>query len=86
MEDQEFWESLSTDDQGKCFRHIMKLMHQAEVEDRSTYRQAMYDTFNLDYGDGLPYYMRLHNLICLALDDQSCRTDAKDVHNENTFD
>lgn len=86
MEDQEFWESLSLEDQAKCFRHITKLMYQAEVEDRGSYRSAMYDTFNLDYGDGLPYYMTLHNLIFQGMEAQSCKMDAKDVRNENTFD
>lgn len=67
-EDDAWWHSLSVEEQGRAFRQIVKLMHRAEVEDRGSYRHAMYEVFNLDYSDGLNHYMRLHNLIWLGLD------------------
>lgn len=65
--DQAWWDGLNEESRAQCFRQIIRLMHKAEVENRSTYREAMYGVFNLDYGDGLPYYMSLHNLIGQAL-------------------
>jgi len=67
-EDDAWWHSLDTEQRGRAFRQIMKLMHRAEVEDRGSYRHALYEVFGLDYSDGLSHYMRLHNLIWLGLD------------------
>lgn len=67
-EDDAWWHSLSQEERGRAFRQIMKLMHRAEVEDKGSYRHALYEVFGLDYSDGLSHYMRLHNLIWLGLD------------------
>lgn len=67
-EDDAWWDSLSQEERGRAFRQIMKLMHRAEVEDKGSYRHALYEVFDLDYSDGLSHYMRLHNLIWLGLD------------------
>lgn len=66
-EDQAWWDSLSYEQRAQSFRQITKLMHKAEVQDKGTYRWALYDVFGLDYGDGLDHYMALHNLISRGL-------------------
>ena len=68
-EDQAWWDSLSYEDRAQAFRHICKLMYQAEVRDRGSYRWAI-DVFGLDYGDGLDHYMALHNLISQAMEER----------------
>jgi hypothetical protein len=72
-EDDAWWDSLDHEDKARAFRQICKLMHKAEVEDRGTYRWAIYDIFGLDYGDGLDHYMTLHNLIGKGLDHQETK-------------
>ena len=62
-EDQAWWDSLTMDERAQAFRQVVKLMYKAEVTDNGSYRHAMYDVFNIDYGDGLAHYMALHNFI-----------------------
>jgi hypothetical protein len=67
-EDQAWWDSLTMDERARAFRQVCKLMYKADVKDRGSYRYALYDVFNIDYGDGLKDYMHLHNLISQGLD------------------
>ena len=67
-EDDAWWDSLDHNGKGQAFRQIVKLMYRAEVIERGSYRHALYEVFGLEYGDGLAYYMQLHNLIVQALD------------------
>ena len=67
-EDDAWWDSLTVAGKGQAFRQITKLIHKADVEDKGSYRYAMYDIFNLDYGDGVSHYMMLHNLIHQGLE------------------
>jgi hypothetical protein len=86
-EDDAWWDSLSYDQRAQAFRQICKLMHRAEVQDKGTYRWAIYDIFNLEYGDGLDHYMELHNLISCGLDAQRRghgRKDDEASHDDNT--
>ena len=69
-EDDAWWDSLTMDERARAFRQICKLIYKADVKDKGSYRYAMYDIFNIDYGDGLNYYMHLHNLISRAVDDE----------------
>ena len=87
-EDDAWWDSLNYDDKSQAFRQITKLMHKAEVQDRGSYRYALYDIFGLDYGDGLSYYMRMHNLIHLGLEAEQklCKKDDTDGRNGDTYD
>ena len=87
-EDDAWWDSLNYDGKSQAFRQITKLMYRAEVTDRGSYRYALYDIFSLDYGDGLTYYMQLHNLIhqCLAAEQKACTKDNKDERNDDTCD
>jgi hypothetical protein len=66
-EDDAWWDSLDYDGKGQAFRQIVKLMYRAEVIERGSYRHALYEVFGLEYGDGLAYYMQLHNLISQGL-------------------
>lgn len=71
-EDQAWWDSLSMEERARAFRQVVSLIYKSEVEDRGSYRHAMYDVFNVDYVDGLScHYMELHNLIYQALEAQS---------------
>jgi hypothetical protein len=87
-EDDAWWDSLDYDGKSQAFRQITKLMYKAEVTDRGSYRYALYDIFSLDYGDGLTYYMQLHNLIHqgLATEQKACTKDNKDERNDDTCD
>ena len=67
-EDQAWWDSLDYEQRAQAFRQVCRLMYRAEVEDKGTYRWAIYDIFGLEYGDGLDHYMELHNLIGQGLD------------------
>lgn len=67
-EDQAWWDSLTMEERSQAFRQVVRLMHKAEVEKRGSYRYAMYDIFNVDYADGIPHYMELHNLIFKGLE------------------
>jgi hypothetical protein len=87
-EDDAWWDSLNYDGKSQAFRQIVKLMHKAEVIEKGSYRHALYEVFGLEYGDGLTYYMQLHNLICqgLAAEEKACMKDDKDERNDNTCD
>lgn len=67
-EDQAWWDSLSMEERARAFRQVVKLMHHGEVIKRGSYRYAIYDVFDVDYGDGLMHYMELHNLIFKGLE------------------
>lgn len=68
----EWWNSLTEEEREDAFYAVIKRMYRAEVEDRGTYRWALYDVFGFDpgmYGRGMDCgYMDLHNLIATALD------------------
>jgi hypothetical protein len=63
----EFWESLSKEDQEKAFYAVIKRMYKAELEDNGSYRWALYDVFGFGphmYAQGMDCgYMALHNAI-----------------------
>jgi hypothetical protein len=87
-EDDAWWDSLDYDGKSQAFRQITKLMYKVEVTERGSYRYALYDVFGLEYGDGLTYYMQLHNLIHqgLAAEQEACMKDDKDKRNDGTCD
>jgi hypothetical protein len=68
--DDAWWDSLTMGQRARAFRQICKLMYKTDVQHKGTYRYAIYDIFNIDYGDGLNHYMQLHNLISRAVDDE----------------
>lgn len=85
-EDQAWWDSLDKEERARTLRQVAKLMHKAEIKDRGSYRHAMYDTFGIDYCDGLAHYMDLHNAIYRGLeaDKRLYRTDDEDVLADDT--
>ena len=85
-EDDAWWDSLTMEGRAQSFRQITRLIYKADVEDKGSYRYAMYDIFNLDYGDGLSHYMMLHNLIHQGLEVEagSCKQNDKDARNDDT--
>lgn len=87
-EDDAWWDSLDHDGKSQAFRQIVKLMYKAEVIEKGSYRHALYEVFGLEYGDGLTYYMQLHNLIGqgLEVEKKVCTKDDKDGRNDNTCD
>jgi hypothetical protein len=87
-EDDAWWDSLDYDGKSQAFRQIVKLMYQAEVKDKGSYRYAIYDVFGLDYGDGLTHYMQLHNLIGQGIEGEKkvYTKDDKDERNDDTCD
>lgn len=66
-ENNAWWNGLSEQEREDAFYAVIKRMYKAEVEDRGTYRYALYDVFGFDmsmYGRGMDCgYMSLHNII-----------------------
>lgn len=63
----DFWNSLSKEDQLKCFCAVSRRIHKGEIIDRGTYRYVLYDVFGFgpeayeqaqDAG-----YLAIHNAI-----------------------
>tara|TARA_R110000772_G_scaffold178278_1_gene289680 strand:+ start:454 stop:795 length:342 start_codon:yes stop_codon:yes gene_type:complete len=87
-EDDAWWDKLDYDGKSQAFRQITKLMYKAEVTNKGSYRYALYNVFGLEYGDGLTYYMQLHNLIVRGIEDEkkACTKDNKEQHSDSTCD
>jgi hypothetical protein len=84
-EDDAWWDSLVMDERAQAFRQICKLIYKADVRDKGSYRYALYDVFNVDYGDGLNHYMHLHNLISRAVDaEQEANVEPADGNSNGT--
>lgn len=47
-EETEFWNTLSKEQQLLAFCKIMRMLHEAEFDDRGTYRWVLYDKFGFD--------------------------------------
>ena len=83
-----WWDGLSETERQDAFYAVIKRMYRAEVEDRGTYRYALYDVFGFDpgmYGAGMDCgYMSLHNIIFdgLEVDRMKC-VDRLEVIDEN---
>lgn len=62
-----FWESLSYDDKLNAFYAVCSRIYKAEIEDRGSYRHALYTVFGFNkdaYGLGMECgYMDIHNSI-----------------------
>lgn len=63
----EWWNGLTEEEREDAFYAVIKRMYRAEVQDRGTYRWALYDVFGFDmnmYGRGMDCgYLNLHNMI-----------------------
>lgn len=64
---EEYWNSLSKDDQLKAFCAVVRRIVQAELKDKGSYRWALYDVFGFgpeSYIQGMECgFMALHNAI-----------------------
>ena len=60
-----FWNSLSKEDQLKCFYSVCKRIHEGDIAKRGTYRYVLYDVFGFGpeaYMVGMNCgYMAIHN-------------------------
>lgn len=78
--DNDWWNSLTQEDQLKAFRCICRRIYEGDVKRRGSYRYVLYQVFGfgLDaYGDGLECgYMAIHNLIYEALENEKTSDDA----------
>lgn len=83
-----WWESLTERQREDAFYAVIKRMYRAEVEDRGTYRYALYDVFGFDagmYAAGMDCgYMALHNIVFDGLDLEKMQgVDRLEVIDEN---
>lgn len=62
-----FWDSLTEEQRLLAFYAVVSRIYKADVEDRGTYRWALYDVFGFgmeSYGIGMDCgYLDIHNLI-----------------------
>lgn len=67
QEQEQYWNSLSKDDQLKVFCAVVRRIVQAELKDKGSYRWALYDVFGFgpeSYTQGMDCgFMALHNAI-----------------------
>ena len=72
-----WWNGLTEEEREDAFYAVIKRMYKAEVEDRGTYRWALYNVFGFDpsmYGRGMDCgYMTLHNMIFDAFELQAMK-------------
>jgi len=73
-ESEDFWNSLSKDDQLKAFCAISRRIYKGEIEDRGTYRYVLYDVFGFGpeaYAPAqLAGYLAIHNSIMASDHDE----------------
>jgi hypothetical protein len=76
-ENDAWWNGLSDQEREDAFYAVVKRMHRAELQDKGTYRYALYDVFGFDggmYKQGMDCgYMALHNAIGDGEDYQAMR-------------
>ena len=67
QEQEQYWNSLSKDDQLKVFCAVVRRIVQAELKDKGSYRWALYNVFGFgpeSYTQGMDCgFMALHNAI-----------------------
>lgn len=83
-----WWNGLSEKEREDAFYAVVKRMYRAEVQDRGTYRYALYDVFGFNpgmYGAGMDCgYMALHNIVFDGLDLEKMKgVDRLEVIDEN---
>jgi hypothetical protein len=72
-----WWNGLTEEEREDAFYAVVKRIHKAELQDRGTYRWALYDVFGFDpgmYMKGMDCgYMAVHNAIGDGEDYQAMR-------------
>ncbi len=73
-ESEDFWNSLSKEDQLKAFCAISRRIYKGEIEDKGTYRYVLYDVFGFGpeaYAPAqLAGYLTIHNAIYEGVDNE----------------
>ena len=73
-ESEDFWNSLSKEDQLKAFCAISRRIYKGEIEERGTYRYVLYDVFGFGpdaYAAAqLAGYLTIHNAIYDGVDNE----------------
>ena len=73
-ESEDFWNSLSKEDQLKAFCAISRRIYKGEIEDKGTYRYVLYDVFGFGpdaYAAAqLAGYLTIHNAIYDGVDNE----------------
>ena len=73
----EWWNSLPEHEREWAFYSVCKRIHKAELQDKGTYRYALYDVFGFDpgmYMHGMDCgFMHLHNVIGDGVDYNAMR-------------
>ena len=67
QEQEQYWNSLSKEDQLKCFCAVARRIHQGEIEKQGTYRYVLYEVFGFGpeaYAQAqMAGYLSIHNSI-----------------------
>jgi hypothetical protein len=73
-ESEDFWNSLSKEDQLKAFCAISRRIYKGEIEDKGTYRYVLYNVFGFGpdaYAAAqLAGYLTIHNAIYDGVDNE----------------
>jgi hypothetical protein len=84
----DWWNDLTQQEREQAFYAVVKRIYKAEIQDKGTYRYALYDVFGFDggmYMQGMDCgYMELHNIIGNGEDYQSmCGVNRIEVASDN---
>lgn len=67
QEQEDYWASLSKDDQLKAFCCVIRRIYQGELIDKGSYRHILYETFGFDLESYMQAqragYIEIHNLL-----------------------
>lgn len=73
-ESEDYWNSLSKEDQLKVFCAVSRRIYKGEIEDKGTYRYVLYQVFGFGPEAYAPAqmsgYLDIHNAIFTTMDDK----------------
>lgn len=73
-ESEDYWNSLSKEDQLKVFCAVSRRIYKGEIEDKGSYRYVLYQTFGFGPEAYAPAqmsgYLDIHNAIFTTMDDK----------------
>lgn len=77
--DEEYWNSLTKEQQLSVFCSVVRRIHEGEIEKRGTYRYVLYNVFNFGPESYVPAqlsgYLDIHNSIFIGSDLHSSLVD-----------
>lgn len=66
-DEESYWNSLSKEDQLKCFCAVIRRIYKGELEDRGSYRYVLYNTFGFGpeayVSAQVAGYLTIHNIL-----------------------